>query len=641
MSYRKQMAIWIGGSCLLLALTGTMQFVWIGHVGDAQQHLARDALIESITLVRHDFRNKLWLLLTTFKADADLDREHRMEYYLQRYYSWHELSLHGPAVKRILFYDLTTEAVDDLTALDVDAKSIERATWDEDLASVRRYVSESGFEPGRGISPAQRATWILHPSAMAVSRPIVSEDAKLPRHPRMRAVTGYLILQLDPDFIRDRLIPNVLQDHFSSSSVGDAQYAVTISLDDEYFYAYEPFVKAEDPPKPPGSEINGFSLSSQPERASADRARPPDRRYPLFRPSGVPETMARRGVVQAVIVDSRAARMRMDEAALGRSGLPPTADRDSASEGAESTKVLRQASGLPRLFVAAGQQHRLALEARHVGSSLNAVMHRKYSRLLALGMVVLVLLTLAMAMIATTGSRAAQRAEDRMAAATSQAHQLRTPLAVILVLAESMVQGTLGRSEKALQYGWLIRDYGRRLSGIVDRATHASTIDSHWNRLSLAMLDVSQIARDALEDVRPLIEGAGFELESSLAEGLPTVRADAKALQQCVGELLSNAVKYGQQGLWVRVATCEAPAARGREVRIQVHDRGSGMAKREASKVFEPYYRVPGDSAALIPGSGLGLTLAREMVERMEGRLTVESQEGRGSVGTIHLPVAT
>ena len=213
-------------------------------------------------------------------------------------------------------------------------------------------------------------------------------------------------------------------------------------------------------------------------------------------------------------------------------------------------------------------------------------------------------------------------------------------VAVILVLAESMVQGTLGRSEKALQYGPLIRDYGRRLSGIVDRATHASTIDSHWNRLSLAMLDVSQIARDALEDVRPLIEGAGFELESSLAEGLPTVRADAKALQQCVGELLSNAVKYGQQGLWVRVATCEAPAARGREVRIQVHDRGSGMAKREASKVFEPYYRVTGDAAALIPGSGLGLTLAREMVERMEGRLTVESQEGRGSVFTIHLPVA-
>ncbi|MYE06680.1 MAG: HAMP domain-containing histidine kinase [Chloroflexi bacterium] len=635
MSYRRQMSIWIGATCLLLILTGTVQFLWIGSVGDSQQHVVRDWLIESLFRVREDFRYKLWLLLTAFKADADVDQERRQESYVHRYYSWHELSQHGPAVKRVLFHDLTAGRGDDLTALNIDTKSIEPATWDEGLAPVRRYVSNAGFKLGRGISPIQRATWVLHPSAMAVSRPMVSADATRRINPQWPSVTGNLILQLDLEFIRGRMIPNVLQDHLGSTALRDAEYEVTVTLDDEILYSYKPVDKAADPPGPP---IVGYLLNSRPGRDATERARSPDWSIPLFRPSDVPEIMSRRGAAQGVLVHSRDARIRMITSGVDRPGLSSSTAPVRATDLAELIKEFREVAGLPRLFVIAGQQHRLALEARRVGVSLNAAVQSSYNRLLAVGMLVLMLLTLAMAMIAITGSRAAQRAEDRMAAVTSQAHQLRNPLAVMLVLAEGMVNGALGRSEKALEYGRLIRSYGQRLSGIVDRAAQASAIDSLSSRSSLSMLDVSEVARDALEDLRPLIEGAGFEAECALAEGLPTVRADAEALEQCVGELLSNAVKYGLPGRWVRLETCEAPAGRGGEVRIRVHDRGPGMSEREASKVFEPYYRGPGDSTGLIPGSGLGLTLARDMVVRMHGRLTVESEKGRGSVFTIHLP---
>ena len=639
MSYRKQMSIWIGASCLLLILTGTMQFLWIESVGDSQQHLARDGLIESLIRVRDDFRYKLWLLLTAFKADADMDQARREESYLHRYYSFHELSQHGPLVKRVLFHDLTAEGVDDLTALSIDTKRIEPATWDEDLAPVRRYVSNVGFKLGRGLVPLQRATWVFHPLAMTVSRPIVSADAPRRINPQWPSITGNLILQLDLDFIRGRMIPHVLQDHFNSPSVGDTDFEVTVTLDGESLYTYKPFAKAADPHGPAGPRIIGYSLNSQTGRPAAVSASPPDWRLPLFRPYDVPEVMSRRGAAQSVPVHSRAARMRMTRSGVDRASHSPSAAQVSESDLAEVIEEIREVAGLPRLFVIAGQKHHLALEARGVGSSLTAAMQRKYNRLLSVGMLVLVLLTMAMAMIAITGSRAAQRAEDRMAAVTSQAHQLRNPLAVILVLAEGMVHGALGRSQKALQYGELIRNYGQRLSGIVDSAAKAADIDSLESHSTLVMVDVSQVAQDALEDLRPLIEGAGFETECALAEGLPPVRADAEALEQCVGELLSNAVKYGLPGRWVRLETCEASAGVGREVRIQVHDRGPGMTTREASKIFDPYYRGPGDSAALIPGSGLGLTLTRDMVERMEGKLTVESAKGRGSVFTIHLPV--
>ena len=271
---------------------------------------------------------------------------------------------------------------------------------------------------------------------------------------------------------------------------------------------------------------------------------------------------------------------------------------------------------------------------------LGEAMERRYKRSLAMGIVSLLLLFGATAMVAITGSRAAHRAEMRMQAAASQAHALLTPVAVIVALGDNMLKGALGCGKKAMEYGGLFRDYGRRLHGTIDRAMQMAAIDSFEKHYTISTLDVSKVAEDALEDVRPLIDSAGFEAEFSFAEGLPTVRADAQALRQSIGELLGNAVKYGPPGRWVKIETSKSGTDSGRDVQIRVHDRGRGIPAREARKIFEPYYRVADKFTASIPGSGLGLKLVREMVRAMGGKLTLESEEGLGSVFTIHLPVA-
>ena len=640
MSYRRQIAIWIGASCVLLALTGTLQFLWIGNVADSQERLERSSLNGSMNLVTADLRSKLRLLLTTFKATVDLDQERRLEQYLQCYYSWHELSVHGPVVKRILFYDLSARGEGDLTELDGDSKSIQPVNWDEGLVSVRRHIRKFGFPPGRGVKPRWPATWTFHPQAMAISRPMVTDGPSQRRRTDWLAVTGYLILQLDLDFVRDRLIPNVLQDHFSNSPAGNAQYVVTLTLDDEHLLTYEPLAQTTAHPTDTGTVAFAYSPSSLQQRAGADRTRPPDYSKHLFLRANVPEAVKQRGGVDQVKLWTNAGWARLQAVGGASSDFLLTADLEDETRPSLPADVLRRSSGMPRLIVAAEERHTMYLEARHVGSSLSDLLNRRYMRSLATGMVVLLLLLVATAMIAMTGSRAAQRAEDRMTAAASQSHELRTPLAVILVLADNMVKGMLGRGEKVLQYGALIRDYGNRLHTMVDRATQASAVDSLARRYNLTTLDVSKVARDAFEEVRPLIDDAGFAAEISLAEGLPLVRADPEALRQCVGDLLSNAVKYGLPGRWVKIETGEAPAGPGREVQIRVHDQGRGITAREARKIFEPYYRVADDSTPPVPGSGLGLTLVREMVKRMEGEVTLESNEGRGSVFTIHLPAA-
>ena len=290
--------------------------------------------------------------------------------------------------------------------------------------------------------------------------------------------------------------------------------------------------------------------------------------------------------------------------------------------------------------MAAENRHQLRIQARHVGMPLAEALNRKYRNSLTIGLIALVLLLAATAMVAVTGSRAAHKAEIRMEAAASQSHQLLTPITVIVALADSMLQGALGSGKKPMQYGTLIREYGQRLHGIVDRAMQMAAIDSYEKEYRLTMLDVSKVAERALDAVQPLIESAGFEDECDLAKDLPKVKADPEALRQSVGELLSNAVKYGLPGRWVKIETAEAASDWGREVRIRVHDRGRGIPGREKGRIFEPYYRVPDKSNASIPGAGLGLKLVREMVSAMGGKLTLESEEGRGSVFTIHLPVA-
>ena len=190
--------------CVLLAFLGAFQFVWIGQVSESQGNAALRSLHTSTRLVVEQFQAELRLLLMTFNADADFERTRRMESYKQRYLAWHALSVHGPAVKRILFYDLTAPEAGDLTELVPESGRMERTAWDSDLAPVRQHIEEFGFIPGRVLSGRWIVTWMFHPQAMAIHRPMVKFEVDSRNGSYRTPLSGYLIVQLDGDFLRDR-----------------------------------------------------------------------------------------------------------------------------------------------------------------------------------------------------------------------------------------------------------------------------------------------------------------------------------------------------------------------------------------------------------------------------------------------------
>ena len=639
MSYRKQLALWIGASALLLIFTGTMLFTWIRQVSESHHRQTAISLSSSVRPTIEDLRLKVWLLLMMFKADADVDRSRRVENYQQRYNSWHELSVHGPAVKRILFYDMSSRATGTLTELRGNATGLRPAEWDDELAHVRRHIEEFGFRPGQGVSARFTATWTFLPRAMAIFRPIVSREPSRRRKTEWPGAAGYLILKLDLPYIRDRLIPTVLDHRFGALLESADRYEVTFMLDGETLYSYKPPSVAGSQSETSTGTSFGYSLSLPAGRDQAATAGPADyrARIPLLK---VDEAFRLRGMYQRIRVRGPTVTMRLRDPELVPSGSLSSLDPDGHPPRGGYAPALIDSSGLPRLFLGTAEQHNLRIDARRIGVPLREAVNHAHNRSIAVGVAVIALLMAAMAMLAITGGRVAQLAELRLNAAASQAHQLLTPIAVVIGLADSMVRGGLGRDQKVLRYGTLLHDYGKRLNTIVERTMQVSANNHLDVRSGLDLVDVSEVASTALEDLQPLMDTSGFSLERSLTEELPKVRANAEALRQCIGDLLSNAVKYGKPGCWVKVETCESVVGASREVLVRVQDRGSGIPAREVSRIFEPYYRIPHERNASIPGAGLGLQLVRETVKQMGGKLTLETREGQGSVFTIHLRVA-
>ena len=216
-------------------------------------------------------------------------------------------------------------------------------------------------------------------------------------------------------------------------------------------------------------------------------------------------------------------------------------------------------------------------------------------------------------------------------------HELRTPLNAIVGFAE-MMDGRAGPITEAQRDDYLahVLESGERLRGLVNQVLDLAAIEA--GRLDLACEEVglAGTTRRVLAELSGLAEAARVTLHDDVAEARPPyVAADPARLTQCLVNLVGNAIKYNRPGGSVRVG---ATVAQG-TVRLSVTDDGIGIEAARHAQVFETFNRL-GATASRVEGSGVGLSLTRELVEGMGGRIGFESEAGRGSTFWIELPVA-
>jgi signal transduction histidine kinase len=232
-------------------------------------------------------------------------------------------------------------------------------------------------------------------------------------------------------------------------------------------------------------------------------------------------------------------------------------------------------------------------------------------------------------------------AKLQMEFVASVSHELRTPLAVISSAADNIADGLVSGKEDLKRYGSVIQNQSHQITDLVNQILLFASMKDRKNRYMLRPLAPSQVIDAAVDKTRATLQGAGFHLEQNIEEALPHIVGDLSALSQCLQNLIVNAVKYSGEDRWIRIHAFldDSVDRNNKEVRIEVEDRGIGIDPSEINHIFEPFYRSAAATAAQIHGTGLGLSLAKNIAEAMGGRLSVVSELSSGSVFTLHLPI--
>ena len=231
-------------------------------------------------------------------------------------------------------------------------------------------------------------------------------------------------------------------------------------------------------------------------------------------------------------------------------------------------------------------------------------------------------------------------AQMQMDFAASVSHELRTPLAVLCSAVDNIADGVVSGKEQLARYGTVIRNQSRQINGLVNQVILFVSTQEGKGRYAMVPLAVSDIVESAISGTAELIRKAGFTLEQFVEPDLPQVMGDLQAISQCLQNLITNALKYGEKGRWIQVRASHEGTKDHREIRISVQDRGKGIDRAELHHIFEPFYRAEAAVSEQIHGTGLGLPIAKSLAEAMGGRLSVTSEVGAGSTFTVHLPVA-
>jgi len=217
---------------------------------------------------------------------------------------------------------------------------------------------------------------------------------------------------------------------------------------------------------------------------------------------------------------------------------------------------------------------------------------------------------------------------------TNASHELRTPIASLKALVETLRDGAIGDPPAARHFLERMESEVDSLAQMAEELLELSRLEGEREPLQMAPVAVADLVAPPVEHLRPQAERAGVALAVDLPADLPPALADAERVQQVVTNLVHNAVKFTPPGGRVVVSAERA----GRDVVIRVRDTGVGIAPEDLPRIFERFYKA--DRSRSGGGTGLGLAIAQHVVRAHGGRIWAESTLGEGSVFSFTLPLA-
>ena len=231
---------------------------------------------------------------------------------------------------------------------------------------------------------------------------------------------------------------------------------------------------------------------------------------------------------------------------------------------------------------------------------------------------------------------------DRLKSAflATVSHELRTPLTSIIGYSEMLSEGMAGQlTHEQKDYVKIIMEKGESLLALISSILDLTQIEAGRVRLTFEPADLPALIQTSISSVAPQFQKKGIKLAAEVPTMERRPGIDGEKVRQSVVNLLSNALKFTRTGGEVRVKVDPEVDLDGKDAfSIAVSDTGMGISEEHRERVFETFYQVDGSSTREVGGAGLGLAIVRSFVQAHGGKVTVESDEGRGSKFTLFIP---
>lgn len=215
-------------------------------------------------------------------------------------------------------------------------------------------------------------------------------------------------------------------------------------------------------------------------------------------------------------------------------------------------------------------------------------------------------------------------------------HEFKTPLTNIALAGKMMTRdASINDEDKIKHYSAIILEENEKLRLQVEHVLSMTALERGEIPLQKSELDLHQLLRDVLKNMSVQIENRQGDLKLQLEAAHTTVFGDKEHLANALRNLVDNAIKYSKEKLQVTIQTCNAD----KNLVIKISDNGIGIKKEHQGEVFTKFFRVPTGDVHDVKGFGLGLAYVKKIIEMHEGKIELESEEGKGASFVITLPV--
>ncbi len=215
-------------------------------------------------------------------------------------------------------------------------------------------------------------------------------------------------------------------------------------------------------------------------------------------------------------------------------------------------------------------------------------------------------------------------------------HEFKSPLTSIRQMAEMLVHGRVPSPERQQKYYTRILQQSERLSHLIDNILDFSKMEEGQKIFRFERADITPVVKEMVESFQKITADEGFLISLSITEPLPDVVFDHEAMEQVIHNLIDNACKYSGESRTIEVQLYPE----GNKIVISVRDQGVGIRKEDKNKIFSRFYRAGEELTQAVKGSGIGLTIVKQIVESHQGEVTVESNPGKGSIFNVILPIS-